>query len=135
MTMLTCPGCHRSLRVAQEVPAGTEVQCPACREVFAPTGDEEPMATELAAPERDEPRLSRRDERPFALGAPRVRRQRAPSQGIIITVIVASVAFVTMVAIILVLVFRSPGPSGLVGRWRLIEENGQRRDFRQVVQF
>src|SRR5262245_5955983 len=68
-TRLTCPACQATLRLAQAVPAGKQVKCPKCANLFLPAAEAaetavastpRPSARAAAGGEADDVRPKRR---------------------------------------------------------------------------
>ena len=58
-TAFTCPACSKSLKLAQDIPAGQRIRCPKCAEVVRVPGEEAAEPEELLVTPK--PRLSARE--------------------------------------------------------------------------
>ncbi len=143
------------LRTAQEVPAGTQVQCPHCRGVFAAPDLEPappPARNVPAVPACPAPRLvneswedaNRPGPRPQARGSeagrpivtPRYRPPPSSKAGLVIGLSLGGGAVVVL--LILMLIFLGRGSSleqQLIGRWELVEINGRFPNLQQTWEF
>src|SRR5262245_40428550 len=108
-SLLTCPACSTTLRLAQEVPAGKKVKCPKCGVMFTP-GEEVVDAGIVADEPRprprprdaddDRPRRRRRDDYDADYDdRPRRRRREKPRSVLALLLILLAIVAVPVIVL------------------------------------